>query len=100
MYMYHPNGRHFFVNLDKRPFRQSKITPVGSIFGPSKSTVVERNFRPFKITVVGQCFGPSKILVVDRTFRPFFFYMSKWLTYIRTFGPSSNWAVQNYSCGL
>ena len=42
--MYCPNGQHFFVNLDERPFRQSKITLVGSNFGPSKSTVVERNF--------------------------------------------------------
>ena len=69
-YMYRPNGRHFFVNLDKRPFRQSKITLVGSNFGPSKSTVVERNFGPSKITVVDRNFGPSKITIVDRNFGP------------------------------
>ena len=73
-YTYRPNGRHFFVNLDKRPFRQSKITLVGSNFGPSKCTVVERNFGPSKITVVDRNFGPSKITVFDRNFGDFFFF--------------------------
>ena len=51
----------FFVNLDKCPFRQSKITLVGSNFGPSKSTVVERNFGPSKIKVLDSSFGPSNV---------------------------------------
>ena len=68
----------FFVNLDKRPFRQSKMTVVGSNFGPSKSTVVECNFGLSKIrlltkiTIVDRNFGLSKITVVDRHFKPFF----------------------------
>ena len=43
MYTSCPNGRYFSLNLDQRFFRQSKITLVGSNFGPPKSMVVERN---------------------------------------------------------
>ena len=86
MYTYRPNGRYFFVNLDKRPFSQSKIMLVGCNFGPSECKVVECNFGSSKITVLDSNFGPSK--------------WSKWLTYIRKFGPASNWAVQCYSCWL
>ena len=120
---FHPNGRHISVNLDHRPIGLSIITDVGCNFKPSKSTVVERNFgpskimvvdrnfgpskitdgdrdfEPSKITIVGRCFGPSKITVADRNFG-FFFLSFKWMTYIRKFGPASNLAVQNYSCGL
>ena len=65
------------VNLDKCPFRQSKITLVGSNFVLSKSTVVERNF------------GPSKVTVVDRNF---------WTVQNNCWGPSF-WTVQNYGWG-
>ena len=81
-YTYRPNGRYFSVNLDQRPFRQSKITLVGSNFGPSKSTIVERNFGPSKITVVDRNFGPSKTTIVDRYFGP-----SKITVVDRNFGP-------------
>ena len=39
MYMHRPNGWHFPVNLDKRLFRQSKITLIGRNYGLSKITV-------------------------------------------------------------
>ena len=65
---YCPNEQHISVNLDQCPFRQSKITLVGSNFGPFKSIVVERNFGPSRITVVDRNFGPSKTMIVDRYF--------------------------------
>ena len=103
-YTYRPNGRHFFVNLDKRPFSQPQITLLGSNFGPFNSAVVERNFGPCKIKVVDSNFGWSKILILNRNFGPskitvvdrnfgqlnfflFFFYdFSKWTKFIRKFG--------------
>ena len=58
----------YIVNLDQCPFRQSKITLVGSNFGPSKTMDVEHNFGLSKITVVDRNFGPSKSTIVDHYF--------------------------------